>query len=233
MVTSRERPELSRSTPRLNSLQRPESLARRAYSAVRRAMRDRSIVPGPLYSELQLAAALSISRTPVREALIELAREGLIEIVPQRGFRLRTINADEERELFDLRQIIESYVVQKLATEASADTILELRLLAHRENTNLDDALAFVEADEEFHLALPGLAGLQRTRDMLSTLRSTTFLAQSTPIQPARLPNEHEQIIRAIESKDPAQAVRTLGDHLQNLYGHFLPVHSPREHAPL
>lgn len=84
----------------MESLKRPQSLARSAHLALRKAIHDGDIKGGAL-SELQLATSLEISRTPVREALIELSREGIVEVVPQRGFRLRIVSPEERREVFD------------------------------------------------------------------------------------------------------------------------------------
>ena len=63
----------------------------------------------------------------MREALIELEREGLVEIVPQRGFRLRTISDGERREAFELRDLIETHVVRRLAKKATDADVAELR----------------------------------------------------------------------------------------------------------
>ena len=75
-------------SPEMQVIDRAESLSQRAYQSLRKAIRDGAIVHGVLYSEKDLADRLGISRTPVREALIELAREGLVTIAPQRGFQL-------------------------------------------------------------------------------------------------------------------------------------------------
>src|SRR5262249_51202366 len=139
----------------LQTLERPESLARRAYYALRKAIQNRSIEPETLYSELQLAAAMNISRTPVREALIELSREGIIEVVPQRGFRVRTISEAEEREVFDLRGVIESNVVRQLAAAAKPADIAGLRHILKRQAQLADDCPEFLELDEKFHLQMP------------------------------------------------------------------------------
>jgi DNA-binding GntR family transcriptional regulator len=79
-------------SPEMQVIDRAESLSQRAYQSLRKAIRDGAIVHGVLYSEKDLADRLGISRTPVREALIELAREGLVTIAPQRGFQLHKLS---------------------------------------------------------------------------------------------------------------------------------------------
>ena len=113
----------------------------------------------------------------MREALIELEREGLVEIVPQRGFRLRTISDDERQEAFELRDLIETHVVRRLAKEATDADVAELRRLVDHQAKVIAEPAKFIEADEAFHLAIPTLLGLERTRRILLTLRGIIWLA--------------------------------------------------------
>jgi len=208
----------------LESIERPESLARRAYSALRKAIRDRSLEPETLYSELQLAAELNISRTPVREALIELSREGIIDVVPQRGFRVRRIAEAEEREVFDLRGAIETYVVRRLAAQATESDVGELRGILERQGQVPGDAAAFLELDESFHLTMPALMGLNRTREMLGTLRGIIFLtgsmALAVPQRTDEVLAEHRQILDCIAAREPDRAARAIMNHLERTYQH-------------
>jgi GntR family transcriptional regulator, rspAB operon transcriptional repressor len=186
--------------------------------ALRKAIRDGSLEPETLYSELQLAAAMSISRTPVREALIELSREGIIDVVPQRGFRIRAITPDEEREVLDLRGAIESYVVRKLSVDVTEADIAQLRVILDEQARVTDDPALFVELDETFHLTMPALMGLRRTQDLLGTLRGIIFLTGSTamlvPDRAQQVIAEHRSIVDAVAAGDRERAVRAVLDHL-------------------
>jgi DNA-binding GntR family transcriptional regulator len=186
---------------------------------LRKAIRDRTLEPETLYSELQLAAAMNISRTPVREALIELSREGIIDVVPQRGFRVRAITEDEEQEVFDLRGAIESYVVRKLSVDVTETAIGELRAILDRQAQVVNDPALFLELDEAFHLTMPALMGLKRTRDMLGTLRGIIFLTGSTALSvPDRALDvlaEHRAIVDAVAAGDRDRAVRAVLNHLE------------------
>lgn len=201
------------------SLDRPESLARRAYAALRNAIKDRAIVAGVLYSEIQLAEELKISRTPVREALIELSREGIIEIVPQRGFRVRTISAEEEREVFDLRGSIESYVVRRLAKEARPEDLAKLGNILARQAKALDDPNTFLELDGEFHRMLPTFLRLQRTPQVLELLRGISCLAGSVelslPHSSHEVLEEHRQIVEMIQEGNIDGAGAAMLHHIQ------------------
>jgi DNA-binding GntR family transcriptional regulator len=208
----------------LDSIERPESLARRAYLSLRKAIRDRTLEPETLYSELQLAAELNISRTPVREALIELSREGIVDVVPQRGFRLRTITEAEEREVFDLRGAIEAHVVRRLAAQATESDLSKLRAIIADQAQETGDIAIFLKLDESFHLTMPSLMGLKRTREMLDTLRGIIYLTGSTALSvPDRITEviaEHRQIVEAIAARDPDRAARAVMSHLDRTLQH-------------
>jgi DNA-binding GntR family transcriptional regulator len=201
------------------SVSRVETLARQTYAAIRMSIRSGTIAPDGFYSEVQLAQALGISRTPVREALIELEREGLIEIIPQRGFRLRTISEAERREAYELRILIETNVVRRLAKDASEADIAVLRGILDDQARAIAEPAAFLDADEEFHLTMPMLLELERTRRILLTLRGIIWLAGHdairAPARPAEVIVEHRAIVDAIAAKDPAGAAQAVRAHIQ------------------
>ncbi len=203
----------------IQSVSRAETLSRQAYQSIRASIRSGAISPNGFYSEVQLAQALKISRTPVREALIELEREGLVEIVPQRGFRLRTISDDERHEAFELRDLIETHVVRRLAKEASDEDVAELRRIVDRQAKVISTPADFIEADEAFHLAIPTLLGLERTRRILLTLRGIIWLAGldaiSIPERSIEVIDEHRAVVDAIAAHDPAAAAKAMGAHIQ------------------
>ncbi|MCI0575205.1 MAG: GntR family transcriptional regulator [Chloroflexi bacterium] len=200
------------------SIDRPDTLAQQAYQAIRKAIRNGALVRNELYSEGELAKSLGISRTPVREALIELAREHLVEIVPQRGFRLREMSLAERAEVFELRQVLEGFIVDHLARRATADDVRQLRQLIDQQSQTMDDPANFLLIDEKFHLLMPQLVGLERTYDMMVTLRGALWLIgasalavrERTPI----ILKEHTAIIDAIEAHDPQEAVRAIRAHI-------------------
>lgn len=205
-------------TEGIRSIDPPGTLARQAYASIRRAIQDRHLVQGELYSEGELAESLGISRTPVREALIELSREGLIEIVRQRGFRLRQLGPVEQNEVFELRRVLETFVVRRLAGVGDPEHVAVLREVLARQGQHLDDPDAFLAVDEEFHLTMPALAQLRRTREMLAMLRGAMWLFGSTAlVVPERLPHileEHTSVVDAIESGDPDAAEAAIGYHI-------------------
>lgn len=202
------------------TLQRRETLSRQAYAAVRKAIRDGVLAPGTLYSELQVATALGMSRTPVREGLIELARDGIIEKVPQRGFRLRPISESELKEAFELRELLEVHVVRRLAQNALPSQIQALRRILEEQENVLDDPGQFLELDEQFHLAMSDMLGLSRTRQMLLSLRAITSVAGAAALAHAgRVTDvlaEHESILDGVSAHSPDIAESAVRKHMSH-----------------
>jgi DNA-binding GntR family transcriptional regulator len=199
-------------------VERPASLSRSAYLRMRQAIRDRALVHGTLYSENEIAETLGMSRTPVREALITLAREGLVEIASQRGFRLREVSQTQRAEVFDLRALLEGYAAERLAGRATPEDVARLRELVERQQDLAEDPEAFLAVDEEFHLLMPHLCGLERTHDTLTSLRGAMWLIGSQALAlPQRIPAvvaEHRAIVDAIAAGDPAAAAAAAREHI-------------------
>lgn len=195
-----------------------ETLSRKAYIAVRRAIREGDLVPGQFYSELQLARVFDVSRTPVREAVIELAREGAVEKIPQRGFMLRVPTLSDISEAYDLRQLIEAYVVRRFAAEAPSDAIADLEATMERQAAALGTPEALPEIDEEFHLGMAAALSLDRSYRALLTLRPPIWLPgaaadrDSTRVRQAL--TEHREVVDRIAARDADGAVLAISRHI-------------------
>jgi DNA-binding GntR family transcriptional regulator len=186
---------------------------------VRKAIRDGVIEPGGFYSEQQIATALTISRTPVREALIELAREGIVEKIPQRGFRLRNLSREELDEVFQLRELLESYVASRLAAVATPEQVRALEAILDKQAAVRHDPTAFLEFDEEFHLTMAGMLGLSRTQQLLYALRGIIWIVGAAAIERsnrvASVLDEHRAILESIAVHDVAGATLALHEHVR------------------
>jgi DNA-binding GntR family transcriptional regulator len=206
----------------LSAVERPDTLARSAYLRLQEAIREGTVRHGTLYSENELAETLGMSRTPVREAVIALAREGLLEVSAQRGFRVRELSAEEQAEVFDLRALLESYVVRQLADETPHGATEQLSGVLDRQERLVQGGRGsqFLAIDEEFHLLMPQLAGLSRTHDTLGRLRGAMWLlgheALARPERDRAVLDEHRAIVAAIVAGDADAAADAVATHLTN-----------------
>jgi DNA-binding GntR family transcriptional regulator len=198
---------------------RGDSLASQAYQSIRLAMLQGRLRPDVFYSENSVATTLGISRTPAREALQQLESEGLIEVLPQRGFRVRRISRAELIEFYTLREMLESYVVRTLCQTIDDR---QLRLLAHileRQEMAGDDVPAFIALDEEFHLSMAQLAGLRRTARIISSLRGVLWLMGTRVVDSEtrrrHVVPEHRAVLEALQRRDVDAAAAAITHHVR------------------
>jgi DNA-binding GntR family transcriptional regulator len=129
--------------------------------ALRAALVGGELEPGEVYSAPALAARFGVSATPVREAMQQLAHEGAVEVVPNRGFRVAERSASELAELIEIRSLLEVPVMLRLARTVPAEQWATLRPLAEATVTAAarGDITAYVDADRAFHGAILALSG--------------------------------------------------------------------------
>ena len=129
--------------PKFAALKQPESLAKMAYEAIRKSILSGQWKIGELYNEKAIAAELGISRTPVREALLELAAQDLVLFLPRRGLMVNRFTRRDVDEIFELRKAIELAAVEKDYEAINAYTF------------EVDGGMRIEEANEEMELGLP------------------------------------------------------------------------------
>ncbi len=180
-------------------------------------------IPGSAINEKEIAAAYGVSRTPVREALLKLAEEGLIDIFPQSGTFVSRIPLYALRENIVIRQALEMMSARLAAEQATEEDCCVLdenmeRLKLAAEQVNHND---FHDVDEEFHAGIADIAsypGLWRISQLVKVqmdrCRRLT-LPQAGRLN--RVIDEHQAIVDAIRRKDSCGASQTMADHLEKL----------------
>ncbi|MFF8382988.1 FCD domain-containing protein [Streptomyces kanasensis] len=147
--------------PGASRLVQRHSVRGQVLDALRAALVGGELAPGVVYSAPALGLRLGVSATPVREAMQQLAVEGAVEVVPNRGFRVVERTPRELRELAEVRALIEVPVMLRLARTLPAEGWAQLRPLAEATAAAAahGDLATYAEADRAFHRALLGLAG--------------------------------------------------------------------------
>jgi DNA-binding GntR family transcriptional regulator len=194
----------------------------RVYSALRQKVIDSELSPGSQILEQELAMMLGVSRTPLREALVRLENEGLLEIIPRHGVRIIPMSIADMKEIYQVLVSLESAAAAALASQAPSDAALdELDAIFDRMDTLLkaSDITGWALEDEHFHLRIVELAGNRRLREIVSNCwdqahraRMFTLRLQTHP-QPAQSMKEHRQIITALRKRDAARAESLLRSH--------------------
>ncbi|MFE3198292.1 GntR family transcriptional regulator [Embleya sp. NPDC059237] len=176
--------------------------------------------PGVVYSAPALAAQFGVSPTPVREAMLDLANEGLVEAVRNKGFRVTELSDRELDEFTEVRALIEVPVVARLAGVVTPAETAALRPVAEEivAAAEAGDLIRYVEADRRFHLSLLALAGNEHLVRVVGDLRKRSRLyGLSRLARGGRLAAsaaEHLELLDALDSGDPAAAEQVMARHI-------------------
>lgn len=197
------------------------SVRGQVLDALRAALLEGELVPGKVYSAPVLAERFGVSATPVREAMQQLACEGAVEVVPNRGFRVVCRDARELAELAEVRALIEVPVMLRLARGVPAGRWAEFRALAEAATVPAGraDRAGYVIADRAFHGALLGLAGnrqLVRTADDLHRRAQWPRVSGSSSCRRAGLlahAAAHTELLDALAARDLALVESLVRDH--------------------
>ncbi|WP_405984413.1 GntR family transcriptional regulator [Streptomyces sp. NBC_00872] len=203
------RGEHTHSEPPAPRVVRRHSVRGQILDALRSALVVGELVPGEVYSAPVLGERFGVSATPVREAMQQLALEGAVEVVPNRGFRVVERGARELAELAEVRALIEVPVMLRLARTVPAERWAELRPLAEATATAaaVGDRAAYAESDRAFHRALLSLCGNEQLVMVADDLhrRSQWPLVSAPAVRRADLvadAAEHSALLDALETRD-------------------------------
>lgn len=202
---------------------RRASLRDQVLSAIRNALVTGQLVPGVVYSAAALAADLGVSNSPVREAMLALVDEGLMEVVPNRGYRPVTLSAADTAEIIQLRELLEVPAVGLAAENDLGDVLAALEDLVEviEETAAAGDIAGNLDADRQFHLMLVGACGNRRLTSLVAGLRDQArlynlrHLAETGQLRASAA--EHRPLLVAVASGDRAAAERLMRTHLAHL----------------
>jgi len=197
-----------------------QSSTEMAYREIRRQILENELPAGFQITEQDLAAKLKVSRTPTREALLRLEGEGLVEIWPRHGMRVRRVSVDDVREIYEILTALEATAAALAAKRRPPpEQIAAMRASIK----DMDDALkkdnfkAWAMADERFHRLLTEASGNSRFVEIVNTyfgqshrLRMMTLGLRPKPVSSNR---DHEAVVKAIAKGDSEAAQRIHRDH--------------------
>ena len=196
-------------------------LAEKVYEQIKRDIFDFRLLPGDRFTESGIAERMHISRTPVREALHKLAKEGYIQVAPRSGWNVRQFDFDFFENLYDVRLILELAAIRKLCDVEENPDLSELKETwlvpaARRQR----DMRTVAELDEGFHEALIDATGnpemTRLHRDVTERIRIIRRLDFTQPRRIDSTYDEHAQILRHIMARRRNQAEILLRAHIES-----------------
>lgn len=173
--------------------------------------------PGSMVSEKDLASELGLSRTPVREALMDLAKVGMVEVYPQRGSRISLINYELVEDTQFTRNVLEGAVVQLACQRATQEDLKILKENVMLQEFYIDDSIKLMDLDNRFHGELFRIGGKMHTYNMLSSFsvhfdRVRQMALHAT--KDLKIVEDHQNIYQAVVDKDMQRAKACMEEHL-------------------
>jgi DNA-binding GntR family transcriptional regulator len=206
-------------------LGRQRSLRESVTESLRAAIIAGTLEEGTLYSAPALGAAFGVSATPVREAMMDLAREGLVETVKNKGFRVTSMSDRELDEITEIRMLLEPPVMAGIAGSVPERDMERLHKLAEDivDAARDGDLAAYLAADRDFHAELLEYSGNRQLVDLATSLRTRTrmyglkILSDNNRL--ANSAQEHHELLDLIAAGDGAAAGELMRRHIGHARG--------------
>lgn len=192
------------------------------YEEIKNAIFCGNIKSDQLLTETILANTLNTSRTPVREAVADLLKEGLLVSIPRKGFKVRQISSSEKDQLFFLRLSIETEGLNRLLARATPEQIDHLKkvIALQKEAMLTNDRIKFIDLDQTFHKRILSFAELHLLEDIfLNIYDLARLLGHQALAKKGRMEeviHEHLKIVEALSAKDSSLASKSIKAHINN-----------------
>lgn len=198
------------------------SLTDAVEQALREAILTLVLEPGMMIDKIAVCERMGVSRFPVSAALARLAHAGLVEVLPQRGTRVKPIALDDIRQHLFIRSALEVETVRGVALMQDPATIdaLAENLEQQRKVTGNGQRLAFHRLDLAFHEIMLDAVKLPRVKEIVAVSRNALDRARQLLASPERLVHtlaEHERIFEAIRASNADAAAKAMHDHLDQM----------------
>lgn len=182
------------------------SFVNQAYETIKKKIIENQYPPGYQALERQMVDELGMSRTPIREALIRLHNEGLVELIPRKGMRVVPLSPDDMKEIYEVLSALEVAAVELLGKRKLTKkevTALENPIIAMDKALEDDNLEGWADADARFHQELLKQCGNRRLASMAATLTDQTHRARLTTLRlrpkPSKSVDEHRQVLEALK----------------------------------
>jgi DNA-binding GntR family transcriptional regulator len=201
---------------------RTENLSGQVYSQIKTFILCNEILPGQKLHHQELSERLGVSRTPVREALTRLAQEGYVSLLPNRGFTCKEIRLQEAEELYQLREALEAFAVEKAIenlTEASFAG-LSGKISAYGKDVQKRFTRDRLVYDQDLHLEIARLSGNETLTKTLAQVFERIILKRRTdglydPTRGITAHQEHLKLLQAMKKHNTHDAVRLVRTHIR------------------
>ncbi|MCM3668702.1 GntR family transcriptional regulator [Mesobacillus maritimus] len=194
-------------------------LPQRAYHIVRLAIRELVLSPGKTVLEREVAEILQMSRTPVREALVRLETEGMVRLIPRRGFIVEPIEKEALNEIYEIVETMDGLAAERASEKITSDELdkLDSLILQQEEALLTNDLKKWAGLDDEFHNRLIQYANNKRLNVVVDIFSDQLYRARLYTIHhrpiPSRSIEEHKAVLACMRANDGAAARMVMQTH--------------------
>lgn len=202
---------------------RNHTLNHSIYETLRQMIADGTLVTGSRIDERAISEQLGVSRTPLREAIAKLAKEGLVEQRPYRGNFVRAFSRKQVDDLYETRMVLEGLAARRAVANLTDEALAELTAILDdiQEALSRLDMEAFSAADQRFHATIAHLSGNETVIESLERLRAQVQLvrmaANRDPGLVERTARERPEILAALRDRDADRAGRLMEEHIDGV----------------
>ena len=204
----------------LQAFQERKSLGEHVFESLKHSIVRGKIAPGEWLVESHIAETLGISRTPVREAIHKLEREGLIERQPRGGFTVLGFERDDIEETFGIRSVLEGYAARLAAVKHDAQEleVLESKINEFQNALDRKKMNLLLEINTEFHDLLYGLSKSPKLINMINGLRDKIYRYRQVILKDKKFAStsnlDHKKMLKYIRKRDAEGAERLVREHI-------------------
>jgi GntR family transcriptional regulator, rspAB operon transcriptional repressor len=201
---------------------RTENLAAQVYNQIKTLILCNEVLPGQKLHHQELSERLGVSRTPVREALTRLVQEGYVSLLPNRGFTCKEIRLQEAIELYELREALEAFAVEKAIENLTDDAFRKLSAKMNLYGQDVQkrftrDRLVY---DQDLHLEIARLSGNETLMKTLTLVFERIVLKRRTdglydPARGVKAHQEHLRLLQAMKKRNAQEAVKIVRVHIR------------------
>lgn len=191
------------------------------FQQLEQAILNGDLAPGTSLTEVKLSGELGVSRTPIREALMQLELEGLVKTTHNKGAVVVGISASDVDDIYIIRTRIEGLAAGRAAQHITEEELEDLREIVELQEfyVGRGDSLQVWSLDKRFHELVYGGCGSRPLRQILSLFHNYIQKAREISVRRGRAAastQEHRAILTALENHDPAEAERLMSIHVEN-----------------
>ncbi|NLK22023.1 MAG: GntR family transcriptional regulator [Epulopiscium sp.] len=192
------------------------------FNTLRKAILSGDLLPGERLMEKQLAEKMGVSRTPIREAIRKLELEGFVVMVPRKGAQVANITEKDIQDVLEVRSVLEALAVRLACDKMEKEDLGQLKetMDIFSDAAKEEDVDTMIKKDTEFHDIIFGATKNEKLIQIVNNLREQIHRYRVAYLKSfgdfKAIQEEHEQIVHAIENKNPSLAEKVATEHIKN-----------------